>query len=241
MKKTALITGASGGIGSEIARRFALEGYRVAMQYHTNRSAIDLVTASFPADAAYLCLQCDLTDEVSTRRMIEETHNRLGSVGVLVNCAGVAIPQMPFCDTTDEDFDRVFDLNVRGSMRLSRMLYDDLRANNGAIVNISSVWGVCGGSCEVIYSASKASIVGFTKALAKELAPSGVTVNCVSPGFIPTKMNAALSSEAVEAFRLDTPLQRLGTPEDVANAVFFLAEAPFITGQIVCCDGGYSI
>ena len=126
-------------------------------------------------------------------------------------------------------------------MRLTRLLTDDLRQNHGSIVNISSMWGVTGASCEVLYSASKAAVIGFTKALAKELAPSDVTVNTVAPGLIPTIMNANLSPEDLEAFRLDTPLNRLGTPEDVADAVLYLATARFVTGQVLCCDGGITI
>lgn len=241
MKKPVLITGASGGIGAAIALRFASEGYRIALQYHNNRAGVESLTSQFPSRTSYMLVSCDLRDEEATRRMLEAIHTQLGSIGVLINCAGVALPQLPFSDTSDEDYDRVFDLNVRGTMRLTRLTYDDLRSNVGAIVNLSSVWGVSGGSCEVVYSSSKAAIIGFTKALAKELAPSGVTVNCVAPGFIPTEMNAGLSPEAVESFRLDTPLLRLGTPEDVADAVFYLATAPFVTGQILCCDGGYSV
>ena len=239
--KTVLVTGASGGIGSAIARRFAAEGFRLALQYHTNRSAVEQTVSLFPADSRYLLCPCDLTDPDETRRMVDEIRAYIGHVDVLINCAGVALPQTPFSDTTDTEFDRIFDLNVRATMRLTRFLYDDLRARHGSVVNLSSVWGVTGGSCEVVYSASKAAVIGFTKALAKELAPSGVTVNCVAPGFVPTAMNAGLTPEAVEAFRLETPLQKLGTPEDVAEAVFFLATAPFITGQVLSCDGGYSI
>ena len=126
-------------------------------------------------------------------------------------------------------------------MRLTRILSDDLRCNHGSVVNISSMWGVTGGSCEVLYSASKAALIGFTKALAKELAPSDVTVNTVAPGLIPTLMNAHLSKEDLALFRQETPLNRLGTPEDVADAVFYLSQARFVTGQVLCCDGGYTI
>lgn len=239
--KTVLVTGASGGIGSAIAGRFAAEGCRVALQYHSNRESVERLVRSFPEGTQYLLLPCDLTDADSVRAMIGEIHARLGTVGTLVNCAGAALPQAPFCDTTDEEYGRIFNLNVCGTMRLTRLLYDDLRSVCGSVVNISSVWGVTGASCEVVYSASKAAIIGFTKALAKELAPSGVTVNCVAPGFVPTAMNAGLSAEAIDSFRMETPLLRLGTPEDVADAVFFLANAPFITGQILSCDGGYSV
>ena len=241
MKKIAMITGASGGIGSAVARKFAEAGYAVALVYRTNREAVEQLISFFSPETDYLSVSCDLDDSDSVSHMIEETHKRLGTVSVLVNCAGIALPQMLFSDTTDADYTQVFTTNVLGTLRLTRLLTDDLRRNHGSVVNLSSMWGVSGASCEVLYSASKAAIIGFTKALAKELAPSGVTVNCVAPGFIPTAMNRHLSAEDVEAFRLETPLNRLGTPEDIADAVFYLSHAGFVTGQILCCDGGYTI
>lgn len=241
MKRIALITGASGGIGSAIAKRFADAGYAVVLQYRSNRNAIDALISSLPVDADYLAVQCDLNDPDSITALIREVHTRLGTIAVLVNCAGVALPQKLFSETTDAEYTTVFDTNVKSAMRLTRLLTDDLRAQQGSVVNLSSMWGVTGGSCEVIYSASKAAVIGFTKALAKELAPSGVTVNAVAPGLIPTAMNAHLSDADLDAFRQETPLLRLGTPEDVADAVFCLATARFVTGQVLCCDGGYTI
>lgn len=237
--KIALITGASGGIGSAIAERFAQGGYAVAMQYHTNREAALQAVRRFPDGVPYLCVHADLCDAESVRTMIDTLHTQFGTVSVLVNCAGIAQKQMLFQDTTDADYARIFGVNVQGMMRVTRSLLDDLRENCGSIVNLSSIWGVSGGSCEVLYSASKAAVIGFTKALAKELAPSHVTVNCAAPGLIDTEMNAHLSREALEAFCAETPLGRLGTPQDVADAVWYLAHASFVTGQVLCCDGGY--
>lgn len=241
MNRIAFITGASGGIGSAVAKRFAESGYSLVLTYHTNADGIRSLIGSLPKDTAYLSLCCDLNDPESIRSAVEQTHRRFGTVSVLVNCAGTALPQKLFSDTTDDEMLRVFRTNVFGTMQLTRLLSDDLRLHHGAVVTISSMWGVCGASCEVVYSASKAALNGFTKALAKELAPSGVTVNAVAPGLIPTVMNAHLSEEDLEAFRRDTPLNRLGTPEDVADAVFYLANAPFVTGQVLCCDGGINI
>ena len=241
MKNIVLITGASGGIGSAVAKRFAKSGYAVMLQYRNNKDSAERAAASFPQGTDHLCIRCDLSDRDDTERLAAEIHKRFGTVTVLVNCAGVAVPQKLFTDTTDEEYDLIFNTNVRAAMRLTRLLTDDLRQNHGTVVNISSMWGVAGASCEVLYSASKAAVIGFTKALAKELAPSDVTVNAVAPGLIPTAMNAHLSPEDLNAFRLDTPLNRLGTPEDVAEAVFFLANARFITGQVLCCDGGITI
>ena len=241
MKRIALITGASGGIGSAIALKLAEAGYSVVLQYRNNRESVERLIALLPPSTDYLCVPCDLRDTDSVRNLVSEIHLRFGSVSLLVNCAGVALPQKLFADTTDEEYDLIFDTNVRAVMRLTRLLTDDLRQNHGSIVNISSMWGVTGASCEVLYSASKAAVIGFTKALAKELAPSDVTVNTVAPGLIQTAMNAHLSPEDLEAFRLDTPLNRLGTPEDVADAVLYLATARFVTGQVLCCDGGITI
>jgi len=242
MKPIALITGASGGIGAAVAKRLAGHGYAVALQYHQNRDAALTVASAFSDDTPYLCVCCDLKSDSSVSKMLESIHEQLGTVSVLVNCAGVALPQMLFSDTTDEDYDRVFDVNVRGTMRVTKALLDDLRQHkDAAVVNLSSIWGVSGGSCEVLYSASKAAIIGFTKALAKELAPSGVRVNCVAPGLILTAMNAHLSASDLDAFCADVPLNRIGTPEDVADAVLYLVNARYTTGQVLMCDGGYTV
>lgn len=241
MNKIALITGASGGIGTAIAKRFAASGYAVVLQYRNNKESVEQTVLTFPTSADFLCVRCDLTDRNNVQDLLSSIHKRFGTVSVLVNCAGIALPQKLFTDTTDDEYDLIFGTNVQGMMRLTRLLTDDLRQNHGAVVNISSMWGVAGASCEVLYSASKSAVNGFTRALAKELAPSDVTVNAVAPGLIPTAMNAHLSHEDLETFRMDTPLNRLGTPEDVAEAVFFLANARFITGQVLCCDGGVTI
>ena len=241
MKRIALITGTSGGIGAAIAKRFAAAGFALVLQYNKNREAAEALIRSLPGGTEYLCIPCDICDTGSVSELIDAAHKRLGKVSVLVNCAGVALQQKLFSDTTDAEYDYVFDTNVRGTLRLTRLLLDDLRETQGAIVNISSVWGMTGSSCEVVYSASKAALIGFTKALAKELAPSGVTVNAVAPGLVPTAMNAHLSTEELDAFRLETPLNRLGTPEDVADAALYLAGARFVTGQVLCCDGGINI
>ena len=149
--------------------------------------------------------------------------------------------QTLFSDTDDTDMEKVFQTNVFALMRITRILIDDLRSTGGNIVNISSMWGITGASCEVIYSASKAAVIGFTKSLAKELAPSGVRVNAVAPGFIPTDMNSNLSEEDKESFRSSIPLERFGTPEDVASAVSFLSNAGYMTGQTISVDGGVVI
>ena len=241
MKPIALITGASGGIGAATAKRFAEHGYAVVLQYHNNRDAAQCVADSLPNDTPYLCVQCDLRSEESVLAMRDAVHEQLGAVTVLVNCAGVALPQMLLADTTDADFTQIFETNVHGAVRVTNAFSDELREHRGAIVNLSSIWGIAGGSCEALYSASKSAIIGLTKALARELGPCGVRVNCVAPGWIDTAMNAHLSEEDRQAFVDETPLGRVGTPEDVANAILFLATADYVTGQVLCCDGGYSL
>ena len=241
MKPIALITGASGGIGGAIAKALASDGYALALQYRSNREAIESLIRSLQPDTPYLPLACDLNDAAAVERMIETLHRTFGRPSAVIHAAGIAPRQALFSDTDDTMLSEVFATNAFAPMRLTRMLDGDLRALQGSVVTISSMWGVTGGSCETIYSASKAALIGFTKALAKELAPSGVRVNCVAPGFVQTAMNAHLSEEDVEAFRLDTPLQRLGTPEDVAEAVRYLLKAQFVTGQVLSVDGGFVI
>lgn len=241
MQNVALITGASGGIGSAIARTFAKNGYAVALHYYKGRDAVQMLASELPEGTAYALLPCDLNSAAETEAMIRSLHLRLGKVGVLVNCAGTALSQTLFSETTDADAEAVFGLDVLAPMRLTRLLIDDLRETKGTVVNISSMWGISGASCEVVYSAAKAALNGFTKALAKELGPEGITVNAIAPGLIPTQMNAHLSEDDMEAFRMETPLERLGSPEDVAEAALYLAGARFVTGQILSVDGGIVI
>ena len=189
-----------------------------------------------------MAAQGDVADEAAVARLFAAVRERFGPVDVLVNNAGVALPQQLLTDCSTADWDRLFAVNVRGAFLCCRAALPDMvRRQRGSIVNISSVWGVVGGSCETPYSASKAALIGLTRALAKEVAPSGVRVNCVAPGYIETEMNAALSEADRAAIRQETPLGVPGAPEDVAAAVAFLAleESRFITGQVLRCDGGW--
>lgn len=242
MKHTVLVTGSSRGIGRAIAERFARDGHRVAIHCHMRRAEADALQAALQQEhLSVMAVQGDVSKETEVARMLEEIRAYFGPVDVLVNNAGIALPQQLLTDCTAADWDRLFAVNVRGAFLCCRgVLPDMVRKKRGSIVNLSSMWGVTGGSCEVPYSASKAALIGLTKALAREVAPSGIRVNCVAPGFVPTGMNAHLSPEAVEGIREETPLLTLGTPEDVAAAVCFLAceEARFLTGQVLCCDGG---
>lgn len=242
MKHTVLVTGSSRGIGRAIAERFARDGHRVAIHCHVRRAEADALQAALQQEhLSVMAVQGDVSKEAEVARMLEEIRAYFGPVDVLVNNAGIALPQQLLTDCTAADWDRLFAVNVRGAFLCCRgVLPDMVRKKRGSIVNLSSMWGVTGGSCEVPYSASKAALIGLTKALAREVAPSGIRVNCVAPGFVPTGMNAHLSPEAVEGIREETPLLTLGTPEDVAAAVCFLAceDARFLTGQVLCCDGG---
>ncbi len=245
MKYTVLVTGASRGIGVGIARAFAQEGHRVAVHGNANFSAAQALCQEMQArHASVMPVRGNVSRQQSVERMIGEIHAHFGPIDVLVNNAGVALPPQLLTDCTEAEWSRVFDVNVKGSFLVTRAVLPDMVAKKrGSIINISSMWGVMGGSCEVAYSASKAAVIGLTKALAKEVAPSGVRVNCIAPGFVATQMNSALSQEAIAGIIEETPLLRAGRAEDIASAALFLAGggASFITGQVLCVDGGRCI
>lgn len=239
--KTALITGASQGIGSACARRFAEAGYQIMIHYNTHQEEAESLRdelLNLGVNAAIF--GADLADEAQAKALVEQTLTRFGDIHVLVNNAGIAMNKM-FCDTTAEDWNRIFSVNVMGCVAVTQAALPCMvHKKQGYIVNLSSIWGMVGASCEVAYSTSKAAIIGLTKSLAKELGPSGILVNCVAPGVIDTKMNANLDEETLDALKEETPLMKLGTPEDVAEAVFFLASEKnrFITGQVLSPGGG---
>ncbi len=240
--KTVLITGASRGIGCETAKKFGKKGYRVAINYNHSEGAANALRDSIvELGGCAEVFRADVSDENQVKQMIGDINAKLGGIDILVNNAGVAPKQALFTDFSAEDVKSVFDINVFGMMNCARNVIPHMVNKKwGSIINISSIWGICGGSCEVLYSSSKAAVIGFTKALAKELAPSGINVNCVAPGMVDTDMNAHLSKEDIDAFCQEVPLGRVGTPADVAEAVLFLASdgASYITGQTVTVDGG---
>ena len=241
-KKIALVTGASGGIGSACARELAKKGYTVLAHANSNLSAAEQLCAALcemGLDAHALC--CDLSDSAAVTAMCDEILRVHHRVDALVLCAGVSHTGL-LTDMTDAQWHRVMDINVSGSFYLIRALAPQMVSRrDGAIVTISSMWGRSGASCEAAYSASKAAIIGLTQALAKELGPSGVRVNCIAPGVIDTKMMDEHSEETKQILADETPLGRLGTGEDVAKAAAFLlsSDASFITGQTLGVDGGY--
>lgn len=243
MNQTVLITGASRGIGAACAVEFAKRGYRVIVNYHQNKKAAEAVCDKIRAlGGVCMCVQADVSDEAQVQKLFAETE-QFGGVDVLVNNAGIALSAM-LCDTTPELWHRIFGVNVDGVYHCSRAALAHMVAQKrGAIINVSSMWGQVGASCESAYSAAKAAVIGFTKALAKELGPSGITVNCVAPGMVATEMNAHLDAEETEAIREEIPLGYIAEPAQIARAVCFLAsdDAAYITGQVLSPNGGFVI
>jgi 3-oxoacyl-[acyl-carrier protein] reductase len=235
-----LISGGSRGIGAALVRAFTQNGDTVAFLYCQNDAAAKAVEAETGAVA----IRCDVSDPDAVRAAVAQAEKVLGgAVTVLVNNAGVSSIALSR-DLSDAEWRRVVDTNLSGAFYLCRETQGAMiAAKNGRIVNIGSMWGKTGASCEVAYSASKAGLRGLTMALAKELGPSGITVNCVEPGLIDTEMNAALDADTRASLVAETPLCRIGTLSDVAAAVLFFASdaASFITGQILGVDGGFAV
>lgn len=242
--KVALVTGASRGIGKAIARQLAADGYAVAV--HCVRAVVRAEQVCEEIVAGGGCAKpymCDVADSGAVAGMIAAIEKDLGPIEVLVNNAGIA-QQKLFTDITDEEWHRMMAVHVDGAFYTCRgCLPHMIRRHKGVIVNVSSMWGQVGGSCEVHYSTAKAALIGLTKALAKEVGPSGIRVNCVAPGVIQTDMTAHLDEESLAALADEAPLCCLGTPEDVAAAVSFLVsdKARFITGQVLAPNGGIVI
>ena len=244
MQKTVLITGASRGIGAACARRFAAAGFAVIVHYHKSKEAAESVCRDIIAlGGTAQAIGANLADPAQISELVQKARSCFGSIDVLGNNAGIALNKM-LCDTTTEEWDDIFAVNLRAMMLVTKEIMPDMvHKKEGSIINLSSIWGITGASCEVAYSAAKAGVIGFTKALAKELGPSGILVNCVAPGVIETDMNAALAEETRQALAEETPLGKLGAPEDIAEAVFFLASGAnrFITGQVLSPNGGIVI
>lgn len=242
MNKNVLITGASGGIGLACAKLFAEHGYGVALHYNTNRTPAAKLADEINSRGGRAVAVCaDLSRPEVASAMVRDVKTVLGDISVLVNNAGISDIRL-FTDTDADAWHRIISANLDSVYYCSHAVAKDMiNKQNGSIVNISSVWGVYGASCEVAYSASKSGVIGFTKALAKELGPSNVRVNCVAPGAIDTKMNAHLSKEDIESICEQTPLCRIGTPEEVAQAVLFLADerSSFVTGAVLEVTGGF--
>ena len=236
--KTVIITGASRGIGYDTARLFAENGWNVAANYYQTAEPSLALAERFPNVEAF---RADISKREEAYALIRMAIERFGKADVLINNAGIA-QQKLFTDITEEEWDRMFAVNVKGTMYCCQaVLRDMIRRKSGKIINVSSVWGQKGASCEVHYSASKAAVIGLTKALAKEVGLSGITVNCVAPGVIDTQMNRCHDEETMEALKEATHLNRLGNVRDVAQLLLFLAsdKADFITGQVIGVNGGF--
>lgn len=239
MKPVALITGGSRGIGAACVRRLTGEGYQVAFSYQNSRDAALALAAATGA----LAIPCDVSDPAQVGKMVDTVSEKFCQLDILVCCAGVAWQGLTQ-DMGEEDYRRVMGTDLDGTFYCCQaVLPQMIRQKSGKIVTVASMWGQVGGSCEVAYSAAKAGVIGLTKALAKEVAPSGVTVNCISPGVIDTDMVKPLGTEALQDLAAETPLGRLGTAEDVAGCVSFLcsSQGDFLTGQVLAPNGGLVI
>lgn len=242
MKKIALVTGSSRGIGRAIALRLGKEGYDICINYiEREDKALEVKALLEAMGRRAMIYRADVSQRSQVEAMVAAVKAELGSVSLLVSNAGIAgICQIQ--DVTDEMWDRFFNTNVRGAFNcVQAVLGDMISAKEGCIITVSSIWGLRGVSCEVPYSATKAALIGFSKSLAMELAPSGIRVNCVAPGVVDTDMLSVLPPDVMESLADMTPLGRIGRPEDIAGAVAFFAseEAGFITGQVLTSDGGY--
>ncbi|OQB15661.1 MAG: 3-oxoacyl-(acyl-carrier-protein) reductase FabG [Firmicutes bacterium ADurb.Bin193] len=242
MDKTVIVTGASRGIGSETARAFALAGYRVVINYNSSHdSAMRLKNELTKENPCVEIFKADVSRRGDVDDMVDFCIKKFGGVDILINNAGVARTEV-FTDITEEGWDEIMSVNLKGVFNCSQsVLKYMINKKSGNIINISSVWGIVGASCEVHYSAAKAGVIGLTKALAKELAPSGIVVNCIAPGIIDTYMIKNLSKDETDDLVSGIPLGRLGTGRDIAKCALFLAQSSYITGQVISPNGGFVI
>lgn len=244
MAKVALVTGASRGIGRATAEAFARAGYQVAANYCRSKEQIEQFSAQMEREGcAVIPVQADVSDPEQVERMVQTVQRQFGHIDVLVCNAGIA-RQGLLTDFSPADWRQMMAVNLDGTFYCCRsVLPGMIRRQSGCIITTSSIWGITGASCEVPYSAAKAGIIGLTKALAKEVGPSGIRVNCIAPGVIDTEMNGNLTPEVMAQLREETPLGTIGTPKQVADLALYLAGegASFLTGQVISPNGGFLI
>lgn len=242
--KTVVITGASRGIGAEIVREFAKEKCNIVVNYNTSEEkALNIVKEAQNLGSNAIAIKADVSDQKQAKNLVEETIKVFGGIDVLVNNAGISISGL-LIDMTDDQIQKLIQTNLVGVITCSREASKQMMSQmSGKIINISSIWGVVGGSVESVYSATKAGIIGFSKALAKELGPSNITVNVVAPGAIDTDMMSCYDEETLSNIADETSVGRIGSPKDIAPLVRFLSsdEASYITGQVIKVDGGWFI
>ncbi|MBU5437242.1 3-oxoacyl-ACP reductase FabG [Tissierella sp. MSJ-40] len=244
MKKTVLITGASRGIGKATAEKFAIEGYNVIINYYKSKDkALSLLEHLLSSGANAIAIQADVSDRKQVEEMFKEGYKKFGKIDVLVNNAGIADMTL-FTDITEEQWKKFFDVNVNGMFNCCQcVLPKMISEKSGRIINVASIWGLVGASCETHYSATKGAIISFTKALAKELGPSNILVNAIAPGAVDTDMIAGVSEEILETIKNETPLQIIAKPEEIADVIYLLSteETKLITGQVINPSGGFVI
>ena len=240
MTDVALVTGSSRGIGAATAALLARKGFAVCINYLEQREKAEALVAQLRAEqCTAMCVQADVSDRTQVDAMVRKIEEQLGHVSLLVNNAGIARYRQ-FQDVEPETLQRVFAVNYGGCFHCSQAVIGPmLHAHEGCIINISSIWGLHGASCESVYSSTKHAIIGLTRSLAAEFALSGIRVNCVAPGVIDTDMIQAIGEETLEQLRGEMPFRRFGTPEEVAESVWHLASSKYITGQVLTVDGGF--
>ena len=242
--RVAVVTGGASGIGEAVVRSLCRDGFAVAINYNSSEAEAIALASELSAEGSnVITVKADVSSAEQVNAMMKTVNEKLGAPDVLVNNSGIA-QQLLFTDITDKDWSRMIGVNLTGTFNTCRsVLPFMISKKSGRIVNISSMWGQVGASCEVHYSASKAGVIGLTKALAQEVAPSGITVNCVAPGAVETKMMSSFSQEDINSLCEEIPLGRLGKPQEIADTVAFLASdsAGYITGQIIGVNGGMVI
>ena len=240
--RTVIVTGAAKGIGKAIAKEFANKGYNVVINYKTSEAAAMELKEELASEGKSVEIyKADVSKKEEVKGLIDFTINRFGKIDVLVNNAGIS-EIIPFADIDEENWDKMIDNNLKSVYLTTKEAIENmLKYKDGHIINISSIWGITGASCEVHYSTAKAGIIGFTKALAQEMGPSNIKINAIAPGIIDTDMNKELSKEELIEIEKEIPLGKMGKAEDVAKAVAFLAESDYVTGQIIRIDGGWKV